>query len=136
MNKSLMKTGIWNLGLLALVILPLVLVLVWMQALVTGSGGARRLADAFATGAFYYLVYIGGVLAGGLVHQVLLVVLPRTLSKVGLRILAALLAGTVPLGVIALGERPGTLLEFGLPVILGLAVYAMALRLPQRRVEA
>lgn len=136
MNKSFIKTAIWNLALLALMIVPLVLVLVWLQALVTGSDSARRVAYALEAGGFYYLVYIGGVLAGGLAHQVLLVMLPRTLSKPRVRILAAVLAVIVPLGVITLGERAGTLWEFALPVVLGLAVYALALRLPHRGVEA
>lgn len=136
MSKSVIKTAIWNLALLAIAIVPLVFVLIWIQALVTGSSGARSVDYVLETGGFYYLVYIGGVLAGGLAHQVLLVVLTRTLSGLRLRILAAVLAATVPLGVIVLGERPGTLLEFALPVLLGLVVYALALRLPPRGVEA
>lgn len=129
MNKATLLTALKNLGWLVLVALPVFFLLVWLQALVGRAEGSRDLGYALETGGFYYLASVLYVLLGGLVHQVLVFLLPASSSPPRRRVIALLLTPVVPLALVP-GGGLGTLLEFLIPTVLALATYGVLMRIP------
>ena len=130
MTKTVLLTGLKNLGWLGLVAFPAYFLLVWIQVLINGAEGSRDLGYALETGGFYYLAYVMYVLLGGLVHQILLLFLPRSWSPSQRRGAAVLLTPVIPLLMILLGESAQTIAEFLIPIILTLVIYGLLIRLP------
>lgn len=132
MNKATLLTALKNLGWLALVALPAFFLLVWVQALLGRAQGSRDLGYALETGGFYYLAYVPYVLLGGLVHQMMLRLLPAGLRRFQQRIVALLLTPVIPL-ILVLGGDPWTVSEFLVPMVLALVLYGLLMGLPGDR---
>lgn len=124
MNKSLLRTWAWNLGFVALGVLPACLVLAWIQAVVTRVPGILDLGYALETGGFFYLVYVPGFLIGTIAHQSLLLLWTVAARLAPNRITVAVLSPVIPLGVLVIGERLEIVLNFAVPVMVSLALFA------------
>jgi hypothetical protein len=132
MNRDLLRTALWNLGLLILGILPLFLLLAWLQAVVQGAQGGREPSYMLETGAFYYITFVGPVALGGALHQLILALLPTTVARSTHRALAVVLTAVIPLVIVLLGQPADVVLWFAAPLSVSLLVYGLALRLPPR----
>lgn len=128
--KQHIKLLLRNMLLLAAGALPLCLVLISLQDLIRGVPHSRGLGDGLETGAFYFLVFVGPVISGGIVHQLVLYLAARQLSP-RLHRLASLVLSPLILAVVVLWGQPlDPLLEFLIPIGVSLAVYALLARLP------
>lgn len=131
MNKTALSTVIRNLALLALVVLPLFFVLVWAQALFARAADATNLGYVLETGSVYYLTNVVPVLLGGLIHQVIWLLLPNAWPGRRRRMVALLLAPVIPMAVlVSWGGPAGSLLSFAVPMALALAVHVLLMRGP------
>ena len=135
MNRETLLIALKNLGWLALVMLPMFFVLTWVQALIAGAEGSRDLGYVVEAGGFYYLTYVLWVLLGGLVHQILVFLLPGSWGRAQRRVVAILLTPVIPVLVILVGEQPATVTGFLIPLILALAIYGLLIHLPGDRPE-
>ncbi len=130
MNRETIMLILRNLAVLALAVFPLCFLLAWLQGLITGMPDTHRIGYMLETGAFYFFSYLGPVLLGGVVHQAMLLMLPRGWPAVRRRLVGALLSVVIPGTVVLLGQPPDVLAWLILPMVLALVVYALLLRLP------
>lgn len=131
MNKSALTTALKNLALLALVVMPLFFVLVWVQALLGRATGATDLGYVAETGGVYYLTNVAPVLLGGIIHQVIWLVLPNEWPSARRRAVAFLTAPVIPIAaLLSWGGPASSFLPFAVPMLLAFAVYVLLLRGP------
>ena len=100
MIRTVVVTALKNLGWLVVVALPLFFLLTWVQALVAGAEGSRDLGYVLETGAVYYLTNLPPVLVGGVIHQVIWLVLPRAWPRTRRMIMALVVAPLIPITVL------------------------------------
>lgn len=128
--KQHIKPLLRNMLLLAVGALPLCFILTSLQDLIHGMPHSRGLGDGLETGAFYFLVFVGPVISGGILHQLVLYLAAMRLSP-RLHRLASLVLSPLILAVVALWGQPlEPLLEFIIPIGISLATYAVLARLP------
>lgn len=129
MSRTILRTVLKNLALLALVAMPLFFVLVWVQVLLGRAAGATDLGSVMETGGVYYLTNLAPVLLAGLIHQVMWLVLPKDWPNAIRRVVALLLASVIPIAVVVSWGGPArSLLNFAVPMIVALAVYVFLMR--------
>ncbi len=126
------RAAAWNLALLLMGILPLFFLLAWLQVTLQGGQGSREPAYMLETGTFYYVSFIGPVAIGGVLYQILLIVLQATSHRPVRRGLAVLLTPIIPASVVLLGQPAYVLLWFALPLAASLIVYGLGVRLQMR----
>lgn len=129
--KPTWLTLLKNLALLALIASPIFFLLAWIRDLIHGVDWSQDLGYALGTVGFFYLVSIVWVLLGGLVHQLLLIVLPSTWPPRQRRIVAVASTPIIPLVLILFGGPVWTVSSYWLPAVISLVVYAMLIRLPE-----
>ncbi|HZJ56481.1 MAG TPA: hypothetical protein VFD38_20220, partial [Myxococcaceae bacterium] len=119
-----------NIELLVGVALPLFLTGVWLQDHLTGSGHWARPIES---GFFEWLSLVPLLAFLGLLHSVAVAwvagLLPRAASRTVVLVLALLM---VPLLVLA-GRPVEMLARYAVPLLVALAVYALASRIPGTR---
>ena len=131
MNRTTLVVVAKNMMLLAALALPLFFALVWLQALFNRGEGATDVGGAVEAGGVYYLANVVPVTLGGLIHQVLWVLLPRGWSQARRRIVAFASSPLIPLAVLlSWGGSAAHLMGLAMPMVLALAAYALVLRLP------
>lgn len=120
-----------NLALLAFVVTPVFFVLVWIQALFQQASGVTDLGYVLETGGVYYLSNLIPVLVGGIIHQLLLLVLPGEWTNTRIRSIAFLLAFVIPITVwLSWGGPVSSFLNFAVPMSLALVIYVLLIRIP------
>lgn len=99
--------------------------------MIRGADWSRDLGYALGTVGFFYLVSLVWVLLGGLVHQLLLIILPRTWPARWRRLVAVASTPIIPLVLILFGGSVWAVPSYWLPAVISLVVYALLIRLPE-----
>jgi hypothetical protein len=130
--NSQVKLVARNLIALGLVAFPLFFLAVWARALIVGTPYAQNLAYVVGNGIFYYLAYLLPLLAGGMIHQLVLL---SYVKKGGgtRRAFAILMSPVVLLAISAAGQPLNQLRPFTIPIVLSLLVYSLLIQLPSKR---
>lgn len=131
--RPIWLTLLKNLALLALIALPLFFLLAWIGDLIRGADWSRDSGYALGTVALFYLVSIVWVLLGGLVHQLVLIILPRTWSARWRRLVAVASTPIIPAVLLLFGGAVWAVPSYSLPALISMVVYALLIRLPEAR---
>lgn len=125
MNGSVIKRMLVNLGLVLLIVFPLWYATLWLIARV--GEGPQEGNQWLEAGMFYFAVLAPQLLAGGLVQQLVLFGVPASWPPAQQRT-AAVLSTAIIFGIlIVFGGSP----RFVAPMIVGLLVYGLVLRVPR-----
>jgi hypothetical protein len=127
------KRLLWNLLLLAAGVVPAWIILMGVLALlIDGAQGG----DLHLAALFYFIVLIIPVLLGGMVHQLLLLAIPRHWPALRKRLIGVAISGiTIPSALLLTGTDPQLLAAplVWVPLVAVLLAYGWILRLPEVR---
>lgn len=128
-NKGTLSIIARNLGLVIVIVFPLWFALLWIFAILSTRGEAGSQWPQ-AT-AFYFVVLVPQLLLAGLLHQVVMFLVPGSWSYLARR--ATIIASALilfPVILIALGGAPSILLSAGNAIALGvpIAIYGWLAR--------
>jgi hypothetical protein len=126
-----------NLGILCVGILPLTFAVIWVYNLLRGRYERVDLQMAVGSAFALSLTYLLPVAVGGIVHASILAgILPSSWSVARRRVGAFLLTLIVfPVVLLAFGQPSDPLLWFAPAIGVGLATYALVMRLPVAEVQ-
>lgn len=136
MNRLKIKPAAVNVVILAGVALPVLFVLVWLQALVTSGGTPESFRSALTTAGVYYIANFIPVCIGGFAHQLIWLSLPRAWSGFARRLTAFVSTPLIPVAVVvAWGGPIVRLAPIWIPIVMSLALYVVLLR-PSEEAQA
>lgn len=127
-TRHIIRATVANFAILSLLIMPLCMVANWIETTISlGRGG--ELGYQVSSLAVLYLMIIGFVLAGALIYQVALSLIPTRLRPGQRRMIALLLSPIVPSLLIAFS---GGAVFYMMPVSLPLStlLYGLTARIP------
>ncbi len=129
MNQKTLIRILKNLGKLLFIALPCFFLFIWMQAIINESQSRFEFGYILEIGAFYYLAVILWVALGGLIHSLVIEVLPQSWGQKIRRIAVFGFSPIIPISLIIFSARIETITEYLIPIILMLSIYSALYKL-------